>query len=85
MCEPPQSAIERLLEEQRREKYLREESLGPIVAAVGMLRESSATVRLLLDDMESSVGVHLELLDAVMRARDGSRWWEEPRNPEGGA
>jgi len=74
-----QSAIERWLEEQRREKSQREASLGPIAAAVGMLRESCATTRLLLDELESSVGVHLGFLDAVLRQRFGNRWWEEVR------
>jgi hypothetical protein len=69
--------LARLLEEQRLEAAQRRASLGPIVEAVGMLRACCETVRLLLDEMESSVGVHLELLDAVIRSRDGSRWWEQ--------
>lgn len=68
----------RLLEEQRFEATQRRASLGPLVEAVGVLRATCETIRLLLAEMESSVGVHLELLDAVIRSRDGSRWWEEP-------
>jgi hypothetical protein len=83
--EPPKSPIEQVLGERHREKRLREESLGPIVAAVGLLRESCATVRLVLDDMETSLTHHLELLDALLRDRAGSRWWEQLRDPEGGA
>jgi hypothetical protein len=77
MPEPREPAIDRLLEEHRREMCLREERLGPIVAAVGMLRESCATTRLLLDEIELSAGVHLELLDAVLSDRFGGRWWED--------
>jgi hypothetical protein len=75
----PQSntPLAQLLEQQRSETALRHEGLGPIVEAVGMLRACCETVRLLLDELEVSVGVHLELLDAVIRSRDGSRWWEE--------
>lgn len=76
MSSPVDGAALRLLEEQRREAALRRESLGPIVEAVGMLRVCCETVRLLLDEIESAVGVHLELLDAVMRTRFGSRWWD---------
>lgn len=59
------------------EAALRRESLGPVVEAVGLLRACCETIRLLLEEMESTVGVHLELLDAVLRAHDGSRWWEQ--------
>jgi hypothetical protein len=76
--------LAQLLEGQRRDAAQRRESLGPIIEAVGMLRACCQTIRLLLDEMEASVGVHLELLDAVLRAHDGSRWWErlEPEREE---
>jgi hypothetical protein len=69
--------LARLLEEQRLEATQRRASLGPLVEAVGMLRATCETIRLLLAEMESNVGVHLELLDAVMCARGGSRWWKQ--------
>jgi hypothetical protein len=68
--------LAKLLEHQRSDAAQRRASLGPIVEAVGMLRACGETIRLLLDEMESSVGVHLELLDAVIRSHAGSRWWE---------
>jgi hypothetical protein len=77
MFDPTDPPLDQLLEEHRSEAALRRESLGPIVEAVGMLRACCDTIRLLLDEMEASVGVHLELVDAVLRARDGSRWWEQ--------
>jgi hypothetical protein len=79
--------LEQILDEQRADAALRRESLGPIREAVGMLRAYCDTIRPLLDEMETSVGVHLELLDAVIRAREGSRWWDELHqdNQEGGA
>jgi hypothetical protein len=76
MKHPNESAIDQLLEEQRRAKCSREDSLGPIVAAVAMLRESCSTLRLVLDELETTVGFHLELLDHVLVTRHGSRWWE---------
>ena len=72
--DPP---IAQLLEDQRREAALRRESLEPIVEAVGHLRACCETIRLLLDEMETGVGVHLELLDAVLRTQHGSRWWDQ--------
>ena len=80
MSESMDGAASRLLEEQRRAAALRRESLGPIVEAVGHLRACCDAVRALLDEMESTVGVHLELLDHVLVAREGSRWWEHLRD-----
>ena len=77
MAQEPRSPLEQLLEGQRREKSLREESLGPIAAAVGVVRKSCATTRLLLDNLESTVGFHLEILDALLRRRFGNHWWED--------
>ena len=73
-----QSPLERLIEDQRRAKSMRQESLGPVAAAAGMVCESCATTRLLLEDLESAVGFHLDVLDALLRCRLGNRWWEEP-------
>lgn len=73
----PRSPLGRLIEDQRRAKSMREEGLGPVAAAAGMVRESCATTRLLLDDLEASVGLHLEILDAVLRRRFGNRWWDQ--------
>jgi hypothetical protein len=72
-----ESTVTTLLEAQRAEATLRRESLGPIVEAIGVLRACSETIRLLLDEIDSSVGVHPELLDAVFVSRHGSRWWEQ--------
>ena len=77
MTELSDKAIRRLLEAQRSDAALRGESLGPIIEAAGTLRASCETVRLLLDEMESTVGVHLELLDAVLRTHQRNRWWEQ--------
>jgi signal transduction histidine kinase len=71
------SPLEQFLEELQREKSLRTETLGPIAAAVGVVRESCATMRLVLNELESSTAFHLELLDALLRQRFGSRWWDE--------
>jgi hypothetical protein len=85
MCFPEESAIDRLLDEQRHAASIREASLGPIVAAVAMIRESCATQRLVLDELETAVVTHLELLNHVLVARDGSRWWDHlTDDPEGG-
>jgi hypothetical protein len=76
------------VEAQRREATLRRESLGPIIEAVGHLRACCDTLRVILDELEADVGVHLELLDHVLVNRDGSRWWdrlhEDPADLEGG-
>jgi hypothetical protein len=69
--------LEKMLEERRVEAALRSDSLGPIIEAVGMLRACCETIRVALDELESRVGVHLELLDSVLVNRDGSRWWEQ--------
>ena len=66
-----------LLEAQRIEAGLRREGLGPIVETVGVLRASISVIRSLLDELEVGAGVHLELLDAVLRDRLGSKWWEQ--------
>jgi hypothetical protein len=79
MSPQPDTPLTQLLEQQRAEAALRRDTLGPIVEAVGMLHACCDTIRLLLDEMESSVGVHLELLDAVLRCQEGSRWWERRR------
>jgi hypothetical protein len=68
--------LTQLMEKHRAEAALRRESLGPIVEAVGQLHACCRTIRLLLDEMESTLGVHLELLDHVLVAHDGSRWWK---------
>lgn len=69
--------IEQLLEHHRAEHREREQSVGPMAAAVEALRESCATSHLLLEEMELSVGFHLELLDVALRNRFGNRWWED--------
>jgi hypothetical protein len=71
-----------LLEGHRSQAAVRRESLGPLIEAATMLRACCETVRVLLDEMESAVGVHLELLDAVMRSHCGNRWWELPREEQ---
>jgi hypothetical protein len=48
-----------------------------------MVRQSCAAIRLICEQLESSVAVHLELLDAVLVARHGDRWWERLVDPEG--
>jgi len=50
-----------------------DESLDPIVEAVGRLRACCETLRLLLDEIERNVVGHLELFDALIRTSDGSR------------
>lgn len=65
-----------LLEAKRTESSARRESLGPLIEAVAALRATVATSRTLLDELDVQVGVHLELLDAVLRAAHGNRWWE---------
>jgi hypothetical protein len=47
------------------------------MAAVAMMRESCTTIRIVLDEMESCLGHHLEVLDALQRQRSGNRWWDE--------
>lgn len=42
-----------------------------------MLRACCEAIRLLLDELDTSVALHLELLDAVLRTHHGNRWWEE--------
>jgi hypothetical protein len=76
-------AATRLLEEQRREAALRRESLGPVVEAVGMLRACTDSIRLMLDEIDATVGVHLELLDHVLVSRHGSRWWDRLHDRSG--
>jgi hypothetical protein len=76
------SELASLLEAQRAEAVCRRESLGPVIEAAGMLRDCCKTIRLLLDDLDASVAVHLELLDAVLRTHYGNRWWE-PLEGEG--
>jgi hypothetical protein len=71
------SRIAGLLEAERREAALRRERLGPVVEAAWMVRACCETIRLLAEEMETSVAVHLELLDAVLRTHYGSRWWEQ--------
>ena len=61
------SRIAELLEAERRDAAVRRESLGPVVEAVSMVRSCCETIRLLAEEMEISVAVHLELLDAVLR------------------
>jgi hypothetical protein len=67
---------DQLLEGYRSQAALHRESLGPLIEAAAMLRVCCETVRVLVDEMKSAVGVHLELLDAVPRTRYGNRWWE---------
>lgn len=55
---------------------MRGERLGPIIDAVGVLRACSETLPFLLDEIDLRLPVHLELLAAVIRSRDGSRWWD---------
>ena len=66
-----------LLEAHRFDAALRRDSLGPVIEAAGMLRTCSETIRLLLDELDKSVALHLELLDAVLRTHYGNRWWQE--------
>ena len=66
-----------LLEVHRSQSALRRESLGPVIEAAGMLRDCCETIRLLLDELDTSVALHLELLDAVLRTHCGNRWWEQ--------
>lgn len=68
--------VRALLDRYRSDAARRRDSLGPLVKAVGVLRVCCETLRLLLDEIELDVGVHLELLDAVIRKHDGSRWWD---------
>jgi hypothetical protein len=79
--------LTQLMEKHRAEAALRHESLGPIVEAVGHLRACFEAIRLLLDETEAMVVVHLELLDHVLVNREGSRWWEQltPDDQEGGS
>jgi hypothetical protein len=65
-----------MMEKQRVQAALRRESLGPLFEAAGHLRTCCETIRLLLDEL-GFVAVHLELLDAVLRAQHGNRWWVE--------
>jgi len=46
-----------VIDQQRKEAALRRESLGPLVEAVGALRATTATVRCLLDEMDTQVVV----------------------------
>lgn len=82
MPEAPDPLLEQTLMEQRRQASVREESLGPLMAAAGTVRESCTTARLLLDELETSVGFHLEILDALLRAQLGNRWWQELRDAQ---
>ena len=66
-----------VLEELRADAASRRESLGSLVDAAGHLRACCDTIELLLQEINSAVGVHLELLDAVLRTRSGNRWWDE--------
>lgn len=79
----PEGPLDRLLDSYRSDAAMRRESLGPIIKAVGVLRAGCETLRagcetlrMLVDEIDLNVGVHLELLDAVIRAHDGSRWWD---------
>lgn len=65
-----------LLEAQRADAGLRGESQGPIVEAVRLLRASTDVIRSLLQELDSGVGLHLELLDVVLRDQRGNQWWE---------
>lgn len=77
MPEQQDPIIEQLLTEQRHDNALREASLGPIAAAAAMVRESCDTTCILLNDLETSVAFHLEILDALLRRRFGNSWWDE--------
>jgi hypothetical protein len=77
MAPDPESPLSQLLEDQRRAKSLRQDSSGPICAAAEMVRESCATTRLILDELESAVGSHLDVLDALLRRRFGNQWWNQ--------
>lgn len=70
------ASLAELLEAQRTDAGQRPQSLGPIVEAVGLLRASAEVIRTLLDELDSRVGVHLELLDMALRHQLGNRWWE---------
>jgi hypothetical protein len=76
------SPLEQFLEEQRRAQSQREESFGPLAAAVGMLRESCATTRLLLDELESSL-VSSRCSTPWLHRRHGNRWWEDLTRDDG--
>jgi hypothetical protein len=71
----PEGPLDGLSDSYRSDAAMRRESLGPIVEAVGVLRAYCETLRPMLDEIDLSGGVHLELLAAVVRTRDGSRWW----------
>jgi hypothetical protein len=74
-----------LMLRQRVEAVARREGLGPIIEAVGMLRACCETIRVAADELESSVGVQLELLDHVLVNRDGIFWWDRLHDrPEAG-
>ncbi len=81
-----ESRLTELIEEQRLDARRFGVSLGPLIEAAAVIRTTCQTLRVLLDEMEVTVGVHLELLDSLLRSRDGSRWWqhieEEPPNSE---
>jgi hypothetical protein len=70
------SRIAEVLEAQRLDGALRRESLGPVFEAAGMIRACTATIRVLLDELDTNVALHLELLDTVLRTDQGNRWWE---------
>lgn len=77
MSDHVDSRVAELLDAGRRDAALRRESLGPIVEAVAMVRACCETIRVLTQELDISVAVHLELLDAVLRTHYGNRWWEQ--------
>lgn len=77
MSDQVDSRIAGLLEAERRDAALRRETLGPVVEAAWIVRACCEMIRLLAEEMETGVAVHLELLDAVLRTHDGNRWWEQ--------
>jgi hypothetical protein len=79
MCSPTDPTLQAVLGQQRKEAALRRESLGPLVEATAMLRATTAAVRCLLDELETQVGVHLELLNIIMQTQYGNQWWEQLR------
>lgn len=77
MSDHVDSRIAGLLEAERQDAALRRQSLGPVVEAAWVVRSCCETIRLLAEEMETSVALHLELLDAVLRTHYGNRWWEQ--------
>ena len=67
--------LEELLKAQRREASVRHDGLGPLPAAVGLIRAYTSCTRELLDLLDTEVAFHLEILNQLLVKTYGNEWW----------